>query len=365
MEFINLKAQYQALKAAIDAQIEQVLAHGRYINGPEVKALEQALADYVGVDHAIVCSSGTMALQLVMMALDLGPGDEVITTPFSFFATVEAIVLQGAKPVYVDIDPVSFNLDPSLIESQINAHTKAILPVNLFGQCADYTQINKIAERHGLVVIEDAAQSFGATHKGKRACGLSTVGITSFFPSKPLGTYGDGGACFTNDDRLAERIRLLLSHGEKTRYNHEIVGLNARFDTIKAAILQVKLNAFDHELELREQVARSYHDLLPAEIKPPVIIDGNYSVYGQFSILSDQRDALAHYLKEQGIPTAVHYPKLMYQQPCFSQDEQSKWQCPCADKVSQRVLSLPFGPYMTKQEVHTVCRALKEATLTV
>jgi UDP-2-acetamido-2-deoxy-ribo-hexuluronate aminotransferase len=358
MQFINLKAQYNALKPQIDQKIQQVMDHGFYIKGPEIAEFEAQVADYVGVKHAIACSSGTVALQMALMALEIGPGDEVITTPFSFFATVEMILLLGATPVYVDIDPKTYNLDPALLNAAITDKTRAILPVGLYGQCADMQAINAIANTHSIAVIEDACQSFGATHHGVRSCNLSTLACTSYFPSKPLGTYGDGGMCFTNDDALAHRLHLIMNHGESSRYHHEILGINGRLDTMKAAILQVKLTALDKELKMRDQVIAWYRQYLPAPYCMPFIADFNTSSYAQMTIQVADRDAMQAHLKEAGVPTAVHYPVLMYQQPVILKNDSRTWVCPEAEKAANHVLSLPFGPYMTEAEVQAVASAL-------
>jgi len=269
MDFIDLKTQQQRIKTSIDANMATVLAHGRYIMGPEVGELEERLADYVGVDHAIGVASGTDALLIAMMALGVGHGDEVITTPFSFIATAETIVLLGAKPVFVDIDPKTYNIDPNLIEDAITKRTKAIMPVSLYGQCADYDAINAIAVNHDIPVIEDGCQSFGATYKGKRSCALTTIGGTSFFPSKPLGCYGDGGACFTNDDELAKAMREIRVHGQDRRYHHSHIGINGRLDTLQAAILLAKMEIFEDEVLARERIGARYSKLLGDSVVTP------------------------------------------------------------------------------------------------
>ena len=258
IEFIDLKNQQARIKDKIDAGIQRVLSHGQYILGPEVTELEDRLADFVGAKYCISCANGTDALQIVQMALGVGPGDEVITPGFTYVATAETVALLGAKPVYVDIDPRTYNLDPQLLEAAITPRTKAIIPVSLYGQCADFDAINAIASKYGIPVIEDAAQSFGASYKGKRSCNLSTVACTSFFPSKPLGCYGDGGAIFTNDDELATAIRQIARHGQDRRYHHIRVGVNSRLDTLQAAILLPKLEIFEEEIALRQKVAAEY-----------------------------------------------------------------------------------------------------------
>lgn len=357
MRFIDLQAQYQKLSKDIDAGIAQVLQHGQYIMGPESTLLEQRLADYVGVKHAILVSSGTTALQIALMALNVGAGDEVITTPFSFFGTVEAILLQGATPVFVDVEAHTYNIDVAQLEAAITPKTKAIMPVSLYGQCAEFDAINAIAARHGIPVIEDAAQSFGAKYHGRASCGLSTIGCTSFFPSKPLGCYGDGGACFTNDDALALSMRQILNHGQEVRYHHVCLGLNGRFDTIQAAILLAKLAVFDHELAQRQQVAQWYSQALDPALSPPRIASHQYSVYAQYTIRVDERDKVAADLLAQGIPTAVHYPALLNEQPVLG-DAYRQQVFPVAKQMAAQVLSLPFHPYLQQAEVQRVADAV-------
>jgi len=335
MQFIDLRAQQQqrladgrSLRQVIDARIAAVLDHGQYILGPEAAELEQRLAAYVGVDHCVAVASGTDALLIALMALGVRAGDEVITTPFSFIATAETIALLGAVPVYVDIDPVTYNLDPGLLEAAINARTKAIIPVSLYGQPADFKSINAIAARLSIPVIEDGAQSFGATQHGRRSCGLSTIGTTSFFPSKPLGGYGDGGACFTADGELAERMRRISRHGQSRRYFHSDVGVNGRIDTLQAAIVLAKLELFEAEVAARGRIgAELSARLREAGINStPRLAPGNTSVYAQFTIEVENRAAVQAALKEQGIPTAVHYPTLLCQQPALA------GQTPCAER---------------------------------
>ena len=326
MQFIDLKAQQQqrladgrSLREALDARIADLLDHGQYILGPEVAELEQRLAAYVGVEHCIAVASGTDALLIALMALGVGAGDEVITTPFSFIATAETIALLGAVPVYTDIDPRTYNLDPARIEAAITPRTKAIIPVSLYGQPADFPAINAIAERHGLPVIEDGAQSFGAQQHGRRSCNLSTIGTTSFFPSKPLGGYGDGGACFTNDAELAGLMRRISRHGQSRRYFHTEVGVNGRIDTLQAAILLGKLELFDGEVASRQKIGERYSQCFQAAgvATTPYLASGNTSVYAQYTIEVENRAAVQEALKASGIPTAVHYPTLLCQQPAL------------------------------------------------
>lgn len=291
IEFIDLKAQQALIKDKIEGGIQRVLAHGQYILGPEVSELEEKLAAFVGAKYCISVANGTDALQIAQMALGIGPGDEVITPGFTYIATAETVALLGAKPVYVDVDPRTYNLDPVLLEAAITPRTKAIIPVSLYGQCADFDMINAIAARHGIPVIEDAAQSFGATYKGKRSCNLTTIACTSFFPSKPLGCYGDGGAIFTNDEDLAKVLRQIARHGQDRRYHHVRVGVNSRLDTLQAAILLPKLDIFPRELELREQVAQRYSRLLgDACIAAPFVEDHNVSAWAQYTVQVEVRD---------------------------------------------------------------------------
>ena len=359
MQFIDLQTQYQKHKTQIDAAISRVLNHGQYLFGPEVELLESRLAAYVGAKHCIAMSSGTTALHVALMALNIGPGDEVITTPFSFFATAEVIYLIGATPVYVDIDPVTYLLDPNLLETAITERTKAIIPVSLYGQCADMDAINAIAKCHNIPVVEDAAQSLGATYKGKKSCALSEIACTSFFPSKPLGGYGDSGACFTNDDELAHRMRLIMNHGQKSRYNHVAIGMNGRMDTIQAAVLLEKLAIFDAEIEAREKIAGFYCAALPEFLMPPVIASHNKSVYAQYTVQVDQRESVQRALSEAGIPTAVHYPVGLHQQPVVMNSSAKHISFPHTENCAKRVLSLPFHPYLQEETVQQICAQLE------
>src|SRR6185436_10746314 len=317
MEFTDLKTQYKALKRDIDARIQRVLAHGQYILGPEVRELEEKLAAYTGSRHCVTVASGTEALLIALMALDIKPGDEMITTPFTFVATGEMIVLLGAKPVFVDVEEDTANIDASKIASAITPRTRAIMPVSLYGQAADMDEINALAAKHGLPVIEDAAQSFGATYKGRKSGNLSTIGATSFFPSKPLGCYGDGGALFTNDDALATAMREIRHHGQSGRYVHTRIGVGGRMDSLQCAVVLAKLGRFDWELERRIALAKRYDKLLdrfhPIRVRPD-----RTSVFAQYTLRSAQRDRIQQVLKEKGIPTAVHYPQSLHQQPAYA-----------------------------------------------
>lgn len=361
MEFIDLKTQYAGLKDKIDSRIQTVLDHGKFIMGPEVAELEGKLAEYVGVKHAITLSSGTDALQVAMMALGVKPGDEVITTPFTFIATAETIALLGATPVFVDIDPATYNINPAAIEAAITDKTAAIMPVSLYGQCADMDAINELASRHGLPVIEDAAQSFGATYIGKKSCGLSTVGCASFFPAKPLGCYGDGGACFTDDDTLAEKMRQIRVHGQDRRYNHPLIGLNARMDTLQAAILIEKLSVFPDEVTARRKAAARYDELLKDVVTVPYLAPDCTHVYAQYTIQVDNRDTVREVLAEKGVPTAVHYPKPLHLQPAFAGLGLGEGSFPVAEEASRKVVSLPMHPYLSYEQIERVSGALQDA----
>ncbi len=355
MDFFDLAKQQKHIRPELDDAIARVLNHKRFILGPEVYELEDSLAKYVGVKHCISVSSGTDGLLIAMMSLGIGKGDEVITTPFSFIATSEMIVLLGAKPVYVDIDPATYNIDVTKIESAITTKTKLILPVSLYGQCCDMDAINQIAKKYLLPVLEDGCQSFGATHNKARSCGLSTFGCTSFFPTKPLGGYGDGGALFTNDDHLAKVAREISVHGQEKRYHHSRIGINGRLDTIQAAILLVKMKIFEQEVELRNQVGNRYTDLFnqycSAEVVTPYIHPNNNSVYAQYTILTSNRKKLIEGLSDCGIPTAVHYPVPLNKQPALATKE---FDLEVSDKISKQVVSLPMHPYLTKDEQHKV-----------
>jgi UDP-2-acetamido-2-deoxy-ribo-hexuluronate aminotransferase len=359
MDFIDLKTQYRQLKPEIDRRIQAVLDHGAYVMGPEVAELEAALAAFTGSRHCITVSSGTDALLIAMMALGIAPGDEVITTPFSFIATAESIALLGARPVFVDIEPRTYNLDPARLESVLSPRTRAIMPVSLYGQCADFAAINRIAAAHDLPVIEDAAQSFGARYRGRRSCALSDIGCTSFFPSKPLGCYGDGGACFTDDDALANRMREIRVHGQDRRYHHPVLGLNGRMDTLQCAVLLAKLPAFEDELVAREAAGERYSDLLRAasgRVVTPLITDGSRSVYAQYTVELDDREHARQALESAGIPTAVHYPIPLHLQPAFAALGYGPGSFPVAERAAARVLSLPLHPFldpMTQQRVVT------------
>lgn len=356
MQFIDLAAQQARIKEQIDTNIQRVLAHGQYILGPEVAELEEKLATYVGAKYCISCANGTDALQIALMAIGVGVGDEVITPGFTYIATAETVALLGARPVYVDVDAQTYNLDPSLLEAAITPRTKAIIPVSLYGQCADFDAINAIATKHNIPVIEDGAQSFGATYKGRKSCNLTTIACTSFFPSKPLGCYGDGGAIFTNNEELAIVLRQIARHGQDRRYHHIRIGVNSRLDTLQAAILLPKLALLDEEMQLRQEVAAEYNRLF-AQLgvdSTPFIAEYNTSAYAQYTIRVKHRDSVAAQLKEQGIPTAVHYPIPLNKQPAVA----SAAILPVGDLIAEEVISLPFHPYMSKADVAKVVAAV-------
>jgi UDP-2-acetamido-2-deoxy-ribo-hexuluronate aminotransferase len=329
--------------------------------GPKVTELERQLARYVGVEHCIACSSGTDALLLVMLAEGIGPGDEIITTPFTFIATVEMISLVGAQPVLVDIDEVTYNIDPARIEAAITPRTKGVVPVSLYGQVADMDAINGIAARHGLWVFEDGAQSFGATYKGRRSCGLSDMAATSFFPAKPLGCYGDGGAVFTNDEKLAGALRALRGHGDRGRYQHRWVGINGRLDAIQAAVLLAKLPHFENEVERRIQKGAYYTERLKEWVQTPIVHDHNRSVYAQYTIRVPERERLGERLGQRGIPTAVHYPTPVHLQEGYRDLPYSKGSFPVAEAAAAEVMSLPMSAFITREQQDRVIEALKAA----
>ena len=363
MQFIDLKSQQDRIRDKIEARIKKVLDHGQYIMGPEVQELEEKLSEFVGVKHCITCSSGTDALLIALMALDIGPGDEVITVPYTWISTAEVIALLRAKPVFVDIRPDTFNMDPDLIEAAITTNTKAIMPVSIYGQCANMTRINAIAQKHGLPVLEDGAQSFGATHHGQKSCGLSIIGCTSFFPSKPLGGYGDGGAVFTQDDGQAEKMRQIRVHGQKVKHQHPLVGINGRLDTFQAAILLEKLMIFSEECGLRRQVAERYNDFLKdiQSIRTPFLAKDNESVYAQYTILSEDRERVSRKMKESGIPSVAYYAVPLHLQEAFSELGYIEGDFFRAETVASQCLSLPMHPYLTEQDIRRVCEGLMVA----
>lgn len=374
MQFIDLKSQYRAIRQDVLSRIETVLEHGQYILGPEVAELETQLATFTGSRHCITVASGTEAILIALMALGIGVGDEVITSPFTFAATGEMIALIGAKPVFVDVDPRTCNMDARSIEARITPRTRAIMPVSLYGQVPDMDEINQIALHHGLAVIEDAAQSFGARYKGRRSCALSTFGATSFFPSKPLGCYGDGGALFTDDDRLGQIARELRVHGQSRRYWHTRIGVGGRMDTIQCAVVLAKLRRFDWELGRRQEVGRRYHELLwdrfPFKGPEHTLSAGcqllpwpgsdRDSVFAQFTVLVRNRDEVQERLKRAGVPTAVHYPIPLNEQPAYAH-----FCCadctPMSSALGRQVMSLPFSADLSSSDQEIVAKALVEA----
>ena len=358
--FIDLKTQYRALQPQIQARINAVLDHGQYIMGPEVRELEERLQIYTGVKHCVTVASGTEALLISLMALGIGPGDEVITTPFTFVATAEVIVLVGATPVFVDIEPDTCNIDANLIEAAITSKTKAIMPVSLYGQPADMDEINSIAARHGNIpVIEDAAQSFGAEYKGRKSCNLSTFGCTSFFPSKPLGCYGDGGAIFANDDAIAQACREIRVHGQSKRYVHTRIGVGGRMDTIQCAVVLAKLERFDWEVEQRIDIGKRYNLMLD-EIGCSRIVqrEERTSVFAQYTILCQDREAIQSAFKKTDIPTAVHYPVPLNEQPAYN-SLSSFESTPIARTTAKMVISLPMSPYLSGDQQNLIISSLK------
>jgi UDP-2-acetamido-2-deoxy-ribo-hexuluronate aminotransferase len=361
IEFIDLKTQYAALRDSIAVRMQRVLDHGQYIMGPEVKELEGRLAAFTGAKHCITVASGTEAILIALMALDLKPGDEVVTTPFTFAATAEMIVLLGGKPMYADIEPDTCNIDAALIEAAVTKRTRAIMPVSLYGQVADMDAINAIAARHGLAVIEDAAQSFGANYKGRKSCNLSTLGCTSFFPSKPLGCYGDGGAVFTSDDALAQACREIRVHGQSARYTHTRVGVGGRMDTLQCAVVLAKLERFEWELQRRQEIGARYGALLDAAGIARVTTRADRdSVHAQYTVFVDDRARVQTALSERGIPTAVHYPKALHHQPAYAAGHDPA-SFPHSVRAAARVLSLPMSADLTDAQQDAVVAALREA----
>ncbi len=357
--FMDLKGQFSAYETDIRAQIDDVLTSGAFIMGPKGSALEKALGGFVGARHAFGCSSGTDALLLALMAYGVKPGDEIVTTPFTFIATAEVIALVGAVPVFVDIEPVHYNIDPSKIEAAITGKTRGIIAVSLYGQCAEMEAIQVIAEKRGIFLVEDACQSFGAARNGRKSCGFAHVGTTSFFPSKPLGCYGDGGMVFTSDDKIADLISGLRNHGQWERYRHRMIGINGRLDDLQAAVLLAKFARFDEELAARERIGARYSEALGDVVTVPAIMPGNTHVFAQYSIKTASRDALAKALNEGGVPTAVHYPIPLHLQQAFSGLGQGEGAFPVAESVSREILSLPMSAFLSQDDQDTVIRQLR------
>lgn len=365
MEFIDLKTQYQQYKTAIDARIHQVLDHGRYVMGPEIAELETQLCSYTGARHALTVASGTDSLEIALRALDIGPGDEVITTPFTWISSAEVIALVGARPVFVDIGAADYNIDIDRIETAITPRTKALMPISLFGQMPDYDRINAIAARHGITVIEDAAQSFGASRNGRKSGSVTTIASTSFFPAKPLGCFGDGGALFTDDDALADKMRAIRTHGGVQRHHHPYLGMNGRFDSIQAAVLLAKLPHFEDEVIARGIIGARYSEMLEngrqaagGQIVTPAVMPGNTHVYAQYTIRVADRDALGASLKAAGIPTAVYYPKCLHEQPVFAACGYRYGDFPVAEQAAREVISLPMHPFLTEADQDAIVKAV-------
>ncbi|SRR5579883_13399 len=362
INFHDLQTQYHCYKAEIDHAIQKVLNSSQFIMGPEIQEFETALQKYLGNTHVISCASGTDALMLALMAIDIKPGDEVITTPFTFIASAEVIALLGAKPVFVDIQKDTYNIDPFKIEEKITSKTRAIIPVSLYGQPADMDEINAIAKKHNIVVIEDAAQSLGAEYKGKKSANLSDMGCISFFPTKPLGCYGDGGAITVKDEKLAEKIKSLRVHGQTRRYYHKYIGFNCRLDTLQAAILNVKLKYFADEIEKRHQIAARYNQLLAKlNIVLPFVKHDRTSVYAQYSIRCKNRTELLDFLKNKNVPTAVHYPEALHLQECFQYLGYKRGDFPIAEKAASEIMSLPMSAFITAEEQRYITYAIQEA----
>jgi UDP-2-acetamido-2-deoxy-ribo-hexuluronate aminotransferase len=359
IDFANLKYQYKLYKDEIDEAIHNVLDKSNYIMGEDVTQLEKSLEEFTGAKYAITCSSGTDALLLAMMALDIQPGDEIITTPFTFIATAETIALMGAIPVFVDIDEKTYNIDPSKIEEKITSKTKAIMPVSLYGQPADMNAIQTIATKHNLKVIVDGAQSFGSTYKGKTDSNLGDISTTSFFPAKPLGCFGDGGAIFTNDEALANKMKSLRVHGQSKRYHHKYIGMGGRMDTIQCAIVDVKLKYYTKDLALRQEVASKYTQALKdKDLVLPFVDENSTSAFAQYSVRVKNRNKLQAKLKELGIPTAVHYPLPLHLQECFEYLGYKKGDYPISEIVSSEIMSLPMNPYVSDEEVKYIMKKI-------
>lgn len=368
MQFIDLKTQYQRYQKEIDARMRGVLEHGQFIMGPEIAELESTLAAYVGAKHAITVSSGTHSLEIALRALDIGPGDEVLTVPFTWISSSEIILLVGAKPVFVDVNYDDFNINVDAIEAAITPRTKAIIPISLFGQMPDCDKINAIAARHGITVIEDAAQSFGATRNGRRSCEVTTIASTSFFPAKPLGCYGDGGALFTSDDELADKMRAIRTHGGLKRHYHPLAGTNGRFDTLQAAVLLAKWPHFDWEIAQRNAIGARYTELFrnckaASKITPPPVMPGNTHVYAQYTLRVPDRETLGAKLKEQGIPTAIYYPKCLHEQPIFAPLGYQWGDFPQSEKASREVISLPMHPFLDEKTQDMIVKAVESVVM--
>jgi UDP-2-acetamido-2-deoxy-ribo-hexuluronate aminotransferase len=358
LDFANLKLSYEAQKEEIDVAIQSVLSSASFIMGTPVFELEENLSAFTGAKHAIACSNGTDALLLAMMAIGIKPGDEVITSPFTFISTAESIALLGATPVFVDINEATFNIDETLIEAKITSKTKLIMPVSLFGQMPNMDVINKLAKKHDLWVIEDGAQSFGATYSGKKSGNCSAIGTTSFFPAKPLGCFGDGGAVFTNDDELAERMKSIRVHGQTKKYHHKYIGLNGRLDTLQAAVLNVKLKSYPNDIKKRQAAAEMYNRFLNNYIQTPIIASNCTSVWAQYSIRVKNRDRIQNLLNDKGIPTAVYYPIPLHLQECFKHLNYKAGDFPVSELIAKEIISLPMNPFLSSAEIEYVSKEL-------
>jgi UDP-2-acetamido-2-deoxy-ribo-hexuluronate aminotransferase len=361
MQFIDLKQQYRRYQEEIRAEMDRVLDTSQYIMGPVLADLEKELAEYTGVPFAIGCGSGTDAILLALMALGVKAGDEVIVPDFTFFATAETVSFLGARPVFVDIRPDTYNIDPQRIEEVITPRTRGIIAVSLYGQCADFDALNQIAVERGLFLIEDAAQSFGAVYRGRKSGSLCELATTSFYPAKPLGAYGDGGAVFTSNQSCAEKIRALLNHGQVATYRHRYVGLNGRMDALQAAVLRVKLRHFNEELRARQQVAKWYSRELQGELETPMVLEGNMSSWAQYTVRSPSRDRITGHLKSKGIPTAIHYPLPLHEQEVYAGIQLNGQTLQVSTRMSREVFSLPMHPFLSREEVGEVSAAVREA----
>lgn len=364
MKFIDLNTQYEAYQDNIDKAIARVLKHSRFVMGTEVEELEKTLSNYIDVAHCITTASGTASLEIALRALDIGPGDEVITVPFTWISPAETIELVGARPVFVDIEPHTFNMDMNQVEEAITTATKAVIPISLFGQISDLETANQLAAKHGLAVIEDGAQSFGACRNGRRSCGITDIGSTSFFPAKPLGCYGDGGALFTDNDALSEKMRILRAHGGERRHHHTMIGMNGRLDTIQAAILLAKFPNFPEEVQKRAEIGNRYNQALRDVCIIPKMRDGNTHVYGQYTVRTPNREALREALRVHGIPSAVYYSKCLHEQPVFQKLGYRLGDFPESEKASKEVISLPMHPFLKQDEQDRVIEVVKSTLMT-
>lgn len=359
IQMVDTGTQYQKIKSEIDNAIHSVIDSTQFIQGPAVKKFENNVEKYLGTKHAIGCASGTDALQIAMMALDIKPGDEIITTPFTFVATTETIAILGAVPVYVDIEPATFNIDVSKIEAKITPKTKAIMPVHLYGQPCDMDPIMKIAEKHGLFVIEDAAQAMGARYKDKMICTIGHIGCISFYPSKNLGAFGDGGMLTTNDNDLAEKIRMIISHGSKRKYYHETLGVNSRLDSIQAAILDVKLKYLDDYCDQRHNAAMKYNGKFKGIFETPYIMPGVKHIFHQYSIRVKNRDEMMEFLKSQGIPSMIYYPVPLHMQEAYKYDYKPG-DYPVSEEIAKDIISLPMHTELTDEEIDFIASKVIE-----